>query len=99
VLRDTDTEGATSVFKAERYPALCKWFSAMRAFMDRLPNMETRTSEPESVLRELKLYESTANLSNLAPTPNKSHAELDLKNGLLPGTRVSVVPDDTGRDK
>lgn len=58
------------------------------------------------VLERLKDYEPAATASGgeevarlLLPTPAPAHEELDKKAGLVPGVKVSVAPDDTGRDE
>ncbi|TKA81821.1 hypothetical protein B0A49_00585 [Cryomyces minteri] len=98
--RDTDTEGALPVFNPSRYPAMHRWFLDMRKFLAELSSMETRReidSSDDEWLTQIKMYEAAAD-APLVPTPVQAHKELDAKNGLLPGTKVSVAPDDTGRD-
>ncbi|KAK5283474.1 hypothetical protein LTR16_005448 [Cryomyces antarcticus] len=77
-----------------------RWFLDMRKFLAELSSMETRReidSSDDEWLTQIKMYEAAAD-APLVPTPVQAHEELDAKNGLLPGTKVSVAPDDTGRD-
>ena len=100
--KDTDTEGAVGVFNNDRYPGLHKWFHKFRNFIDNLPSKETVAVTPEAVshtLEELKSFQETDEGEILMPTTNKSHWEWDKKSGLIIGTRVSVAPEDTGKDK
>lgn len=100
--KDTDTEGAVSIFNRDRYPGLHAWFHGFRGFFESLPLSETVATTPEAVsraLEELRGIPENAEGEMLLPTPNISHQELDEKNGLVAGARVSVAPDDTGRDK
>jgi len=100
--KDTDAEGATSVFNANRYPSLYKWFYAVRDFLDNLPSTATVAATPNAISAALQLakdYVAPGAESLLIPTPNETHFDLDRTNGLVPGTRVSVAPDDTGRDE
>ena len=96
---DTNTEGATSVFNAERYPALYKWFKTMKEHFEGLPSTETKVTEPEPALKQLRDFKPETSKSSLIPTPAKPHFDLDKKLGLVPGVKVSVAPDDTGRDE
>jgi hypothetical protein len=100
--KDTDTEGALGIFSKDRYPGLHKWFHEFRSFVNSLPSMETVATSPEATsraLEELRNSQETDDGEMLLPTLNASHQEFDEKNGLILGTRVSVVPEDTGRDK
>ena len=100
---DTDTEGAIGVFNKDRYPGLHRWFYDFRGFMDSLPSTETVATTAEDVsfvLKELQnLTVEDDGAKMLLPTTNSSHKELDERNGLVPGTRLSVAPDDTGKDE
>ena len=101
-LKDTNTEGASTVFNATRYPALHKWFQGTKDFLQTLPSTETVATTPDDTseaLQQIKNYIPSKKESLLLPTPNETHFELDKKNGLVLGTRVSVAPDDTGRDE
>ena len=72
----------------------------MEDFLQSLPLTETvvKTSHDTSAaLQEIK--HSAPSKSSLLPTPNETHVELDKQNGLFVGARVSVAPDDTGRDE
>lgn len=97
-LSNTNTEGTVSVFNPTRYPALHRWYTAMQEYRSKLPLTEKKASAEEAV-QQMRRYTPPRGASLLIPTPNKPHYELDNKNGLVPGTRVSVAPDDTGRDE
>lgn len=102
--KDTDTEGAARIFNEGRYPGLHRWFYGFRDFIDSLPSTETLATTPgevSQVLEQLRTSRLEDNLKGpeLLPTPNPSHEELDKQIGLVPGTKVSVAPDDTGRDE
>jgi len=94
---DTNTQGAAPVFNCKRYPALYDWFTTMRSYMQHLPSTETRTEEADDVIRQLRDYEPASAEPVMVPTAAPSHVKLDAQNGLVPGTQVSVAPDDTGR--
>lgn len=95
---DTNEEGATAVFNAQRYPALYAWYKTLERYLENLPSTETKDPAFTDVLEQLKSSPSLGRKSLLLPTPRSSHAELDRKCGLLEGVLVSVAPDDTGRD-
>jgi hypothetical protein len=100
--KDTNTEGAVGIFNENRYPGLHKWFHDFRAFIESLPLMETEATTSEDVsliLKELKSFQEKDERVRLLPTTNESDHALDEKNGWIPGTRVSVAPDDTGKDE
>jgi len=96
---NTNTEGASVVFNQQRYPALHRWYIAMRHYFSELPSTEKRAPSLESALQQLRSFASPSSIPLLLPTPNIAHLELDQKNGLVPGVQVSVAPDDTGRDE
>lgn len=93
---ETNSRGAAPVFNAERYPNLCRWFDAVRSYLNGLPNVETRMREPDSALRKIRDFGMLDTIP-LLPTPVSQHVELDGGNGLVKGAEVSVAPDDTGR--
>jgi glutathione S-transferase len=97
---DTDTDGTTSVFNPKRYPGLSKWFAAFTQYIDGLPIVESTIGDEEG-LEILKRGTNAAVRSDipLLPTPAPSHLELDSENGLKMGIKVSVFPDDTGRNE
>jgi hypothetical protein len=97
--KDTNTEGASSVFNATRYSAIWKWYVAMKQYFANLPSTEMRVSDSATAVQQLKEYKPTKWTSLLLPTPARPHFELDRKMGLVPGVKVSVAPDDTGRDE
>jgi len=94
---DTNTDGAATVFNAQRYPGVWTWFRTMQRYLDNLDSMETKDPAFSNVLEEVKTSPTLGRRSLLLPTPRNSHAELDAKCGVAEGTLVSVAPDDTGR--
>lgn len=94
---DTDTEGASAVFNPSRYPAVYRWFADMKGYVEGLPLTETKTTDAREPLQRIKAYTPPPSTSRLVPTPTAAHTELDGRIGLVPGTKVSVVPEDTGR--
>jgi glutathione S-transferase len=96
---DTELEGATPVFNAQRYPGISAWYRRMQRFFEELPPMEDKSTSFESVLEQMKKAPTLGKKSMLLPTPKPAYADLDAKNGLTEGALVSVVPDDTGRDE
>jgi hypothetical protein len=97
--KDTNFEGASSVFNASRYPALFRWYLAMEQYFANQPSTETRASDPRATLQRLSEYKPAKRTQLLLPTPARPHFDLDRRNGLVPGAKVSVAPDDTGRDE
>lgn len=95
---DTETEGATSVFNAQRYPGVFTWYKTLQRYLDKLPSTEDKDPNFSEILEQIKKSPSLGRKSLLLPTPRSSHAELDKKCGLTEGALVSVAPDDTGRD-
>lgn len=85
------------MFNDSRYPALHAWFARMTAYMAALPSVETIATDPGTPLTAMKDW--TGVERELIPTPASQHMDLDEKNGLMAGVRVSVAPDDTGRDE
>ena len=61
--------------------------------------MENRVSNPDAALQLLKDYQLSTCTSFVLPTPATPHFELDRMMGLVPGAKVSVAPEDTGRDE
>ncbi|QDS77297.1 hypothetical protein FKW77_004454 [Venturia effusa] len=84
-----------SVFNEKRYSHLWRWFNAFEKYVEGLPVMLKDCSEDEAT-RILKEYngEKMAFLQS----PASPHWDLDGQNGLVAGAKVSVVPDDTGRN-
>ena len=94
---DSSAQGATSVFNAQRYPNLMRWFDTFRSYLNQLPSVETReVDSPEKALRATREYAFGKEIP-LLPTSAPPHAELDANIGLLLGAVVSIAPDDTGR--
>lgn len=96
---DTELEGASPVFNAQRYPGVWAWYRRVQNYFDGLPPMEDKTTPIESVIEQMKKAPNLGKKSLLLPTPRSTHVELDNKTGLTEGSLVSVTPDDTGRDE
>ncbi|KAF2088674.1 hypothetical protein K490DRAFT_39211 [Saccharata proteae CBS 121410] len=96
---DAQLKGAAEVFNGERYPALLKWFSRLRRYIEALPLTETRVVEADApkLLEELKICDMEKIERVLVPTAAIAHDNLDTQNRLVQGAQVSVAPDDTGR--
>jgi hypothetical protein len=71
----------------------------MKEYFASLPSTETRALDTGAAMQRLKEYKLGKWKSLVLPTPAKPHFDLDRKTGLVPGTKVSVAPDDTGRDE
>jgi hypothetical protein len=97
---DIELEGTESVFNTERYPSVCKWFEEFESYVGKLPLVGKNITEHE-VLQKLKARSESTKTARvpvpLLPTAAPPHIKLDSENGLLPGVKVSVAPDDTGR--
>jgi len=103
-MKDVDGEGAEGVFNAIRYPFLWKWFHLLREYMASLPDVEKRVEGSE----EMAVDEAIEQLNDfpklgadgMIQTPAAQLVDLDSKVGLYvgQGLKVSVAPDDTGRD-
>lgn len=85
--------------KARHLSSLFKWYRAMKQHFAKLPSMDNRVSNPDAALQLLKDYQPSTCTSLVLPTPGTSHFELDRMTGLVPGEKVSVASDDTGRDE
>lgn len=85
-----------SVFNEQRCPHLWRWFHAFEKHIESLPIMLKDCSEEEAV-KILKEY----NGEKMDPlrTPAAPHRDLDVQNGLITRAKVSVAPDDIGRNK
>lgn len=96
---DTQKDIVGQVFNQDRYPGLWKWFHAFEAYMDSLPDLQTTVPETDTrwkdALRQTPLLRDD---EFLVPTGVGQHPSLDVQGGLVPGVRVKVAPDDTGRD-
>lgn len=96
---DTNEDVTKSVFNAERYPGVWRWFHAFEAWLATLPNRETVVAESDvSWKDELRRTPLLSDEQVLVPAAAGPHPSLDMQRGLVPGASVSVVPDDTGRD-
>ncbi|RVX65885.1 hypothetical protein B0A52_10249 [Exophiala mesophila] len=98
---DGSGEGIAVVFNAERYPNLSEWFRRFSQYLGNLPSTETRIERNDEngirqILAELKLTSLSEEVTIL-PTPAPPHTALDTRNGMKPGSLVSIAPDDTGR--
>lgn len=98
---DGSGEGITAVFNAGRYPNLSEWFRRLSQYLGSLPSTETRIegNDENSIAQTLaRLKSSTLSKElTLLPTPAPPHTTLDARNGIKPGSVVSIAPDDTGR--
>lgn len=97
--QDTAEDKTATVFNKERYPGLWKWFHAFEAYIESLPDLETTvpeiSTEWKATLRQTPLLPVSG---LLVPTAVEQHPSLDVQRGLVPGAKVSVTPEDTGRD-
>ncbi|RDI88057.1 hypothetical protein Vi05172_g1941 [Venturia inaequalis] len=84
-----------SVFNEKRYPHLWRWFHAFEKHIQALPTMLKDCSEDEAT-RFLNEYKGDK--MEILQTPATPHWNLDGQNGLVTGAKVSVAPDDTGRN-
>ncbi|KAJ9661895.1 hypothetical protein H2198_001647 [Neophaeococcomyces mojaviensis] len=94
-------EGMKEVFNKARYPGLWDWYERFNTYVDGLPNVETRVERGDEVgieklMRMLEDVEQERDVPML-PTPAVSLQGLEERIGLRIGTKVSIVPDDTGR--
>ncbi|ETN42685.1 uncharacterized protein HMPREF1541_01842 [Cyphellophora europaea CBS 101466] len=93
-------EGADIVLNSDRYPLVEAWYSRTQKYFGDLPLRETRVEQGDS--EGLAKITSTIEQTRLDPeiplltTAAPPHRELDARNGLSPGVRVSIAPDDTG---
>jgi glutathione S-transferase len=93
---DLSKDVTGSVFNEKRYPNLWRWFHAFETHMEGLPVVQKQCSEDEAA-RILKGYRGEK--MDFLWTPATPHWDLDGQNGLITGVKVSVAPDDTGRNK
>lgn len=94
-------EGMKLVFDKQRYPNVLAWFERFGSHIHKLSDTETRierkdTTAVEAVMQNLNAAE--AGHVVLMATPQSKIASLEERIGLKLGSRVSVAPDDTGRD-
>jgi hypothetical protein len=96
-------DGADVVLNAARYPLIEAWYARFKEYFERLPLYETRVDRgDEAGLKKVTDAVAAAKYADpeeisVLPTPAPPHMELDARNGLVPGARVSVAPTDTGR--
>lgn len=92
-------EVASSVFNAERYPGVWKWFHAFEEYMSGLPDLETVGDAEAGEWKDaLRRTDALPESEVLVPAGVEAHPRLDVQRGLVEGASVSVAPDDTGRD-
>lgn len=94
--RDQSKDVTGSVFNEKRYPHLWRWFYAFEKHIESLPVMLKDCSEAEAAKI---LEEYRGEKMDFLRTPATPHWDLDSQNGLVTGVKVSVAPDDTGRNK
>lgn len=95
---DTDTDVTRSVWNAERYPGLWRWFHAFEKYNQGLQDLETVVGQGDEAWKgELEKASFWDEESVLVPAAAEPHTLLDEQRGLKPGVIVSVAPDDTGR--
>lgn len=95
-IADQFKDSTSLVFNEKRYPYLWRWFNSFENHMEGLPIMQKDCSEDEAVII---LKEYNGKMMDLLTTPAPPHWDLDGQNGLVPGVKVSIAPDDTGRNK
>ena len=93
-------EGAGVVLNSDRYPLIEAWFARFKEHYSSLPLKEKRVEmEDQAGLQAIKNAVAQTRLEDevpLLPTPAPPLVELDERNGLIQGARVSIAPDDTG---
>jgi len=99
---DGTGEGMGEVFNQSRYPGLWGWFERFKGYVNGLPGVETRVEKGDEggvdgVMSALESVERRKDVVML-PTPGGRLKALEERIGLKIGGRVSVAPDDTGRD-
>jgi glutathione S-transferase len=93
-VRDEGEDVVGRVFNEKRYPGLWSWFHAFEEYVARLPDLQ-KTS-PEGWLDGIKGSGMLPGNELLVPSAGEYQTELQKE--LVPGVRVSIAPDDTGRD-
>jgi glutathione S-transferase len=96
-------EGADVVLNEARYPCIEAWYGRFKNYFERLPLNETRVDQDDKAGLK-KVIDAVAEAEyadpeviSVLPTPAPPHTQLDARNGLVPGTKVSIAPTDTGR--
>ena len=103
--RDTPgARGVAAVWNPQRYPALTQWYDAVYAHLDALPAVETVAAGRGAVQGVIEAVGACAMdeavpLVHMHASVGRGAREWDVKSGLQIGARVSVAPDDTGRDE
>lgn len=94
-------EGMSLVLRQNRYPGVWRWFYGMKKHIASLPISEQTRIERDQGSRVQSIVHEIAGLhlgdTPMLGTPTEPLTELDERNGLKIGARVSVAPDDTGR--
>lgn len=97
---DDDDVVVSRVFSKERYPGVWDWFHRFEEYVDGLRDVESVVNREEDGRWKVALSECEFLKVEevLVPTASEPNWELDGQRGLRRGVRVSVAPDDTGRD-
>jgi hypothetical protein len=93
-VKDTKEDVVGKVFNEKRYPGLWSWFHAFEKYVQGLPDVQKM--ETEGWLEGIKETKMRPHGEVLIPSAGEYQAELQKE--LVPGVRVSIAPDDTGRD-
>lgn len=97
--QDTAEDVAGKVFNEERYPGLWRWFHAFEKYIDSLPDVQVTVPESDTRWKDaLRRTPLLADGNVLVPAAVEQHPSLDVERGLKNGARVSIAPDDTGRE-
>lgn len=99
---DGGGEGMAEVFNGRRCPGLWAWFQRFGNYIEGLPLLEKRieTGDQQGVnelMGQLEEVDGTT-AGRLMPTPNQRLEGLEARIGLRIGAKVSIAPDDTGRN-
>lgn len=95
---DTSIDVTAPVWNAHRYPRLWQWFQAFETYISSLPDPETVVPADDHAWIQRIVASPLAPLEQgLVPSAAAPLDGLDAQRGLVPGVRVSVRPDDTGR--
>jgi hypothetical protein len=103
-LPEMSLDGIENLFTEERFPGIWRWYESVEEYWNGLPEVESKVIEDgdergvKKVLEELGVFEKGKVVIPVLPTPQPWNKYLDEKSGLTVGQKVSVAPDDTGRD-
>lgn len=95
---DTFQSITDAVFNEQRYPGLWMWFNRFEEYLAKLPDLGSTIKSDDTTWKEAISKLDYGEAVRLVPTFAKGKIDLDEQRGLVPGTIVSVAPDDTGRD-